>query len=105
MAANEKGLIAGKWFHEPEEQSGDYWFGGQVYMTSNIQADIPEKELIEMITHIHKLAKERNGLDYLQVFTNAERDKIFVIDQIAKSQVETSPKEYHYCTILYDHEY
>lgn len=105
MAANKKQLIAGKWIHQPQEQSGDYYFDGRVFVTNNVQADIPQAELIEIIEHLQTLAKSQEGIDYLQVFKTEEGDKIYVIDQITKPQVKTSPKEYHYCTILYPYEY
>lgn len=104
MSATER-LIAEKWTHQPQEQDGDYWFDGQIFMTNNIQADIPEKELIALISYIQKLAIDSKGIDYLQVFTNDEGDKIYIIDQITRKQVPKSPKEYHHCTILFDHEY
>ena len=105
MAVDKKQLIEGKWIHQPQEQDGDYWFDGRIFMTNNIQADIPQIELMGIINHLQTLAKEQEGIDYLQVFKTEEGDKIFIIDQITKSQIETSPKEYHYCTILYPYEY
>ena len=105
MAADKKQLIGGKWIHQPQEQNGDYYFDGRVFVTNNVQADIPQAELIEIIEHLQTLAKEQEGIDYLQVFKTEDGDKIYVIDQITKSQVKTSPEEYHYCTILYPYEY
>lgn len=107
MAAqhDEKRLIVARWEHQNPEREGNYWFNGQIFTTNQVQADIPEIELVAIITYLQTLAFERKGIDYLQVFVNEDGDKIFVIDQLTKQQVETSPKEYHYCTFLYPHEY
>lgn len=109
MAAQqeEKRVIAGRWEHQPPEQEGDYWFNGKLFFTNQIQADLLELELIAIITYLQTLALERKGIDYLQVFINEDGDKIFVIDQITKQQVENPEvkEEYHYATILYSHEY
>lgn len=102
---NSKTLIADRWHYQQQEQDGDYWFGGKIYTTASIQSEIPNAELQAIILFLKMLAIKQKGLDYLQVFKASDGTKIFVIDQITRHQVASSPPEYHHFTILFPHEY
>mgnify|MGYP000557245456 FL=1 len=98
-------LIGGRWHYQKQEQAGDYWFSGKIYMTANVQAQIPNEELQAIILFLKMLVEQKKGLDYLQVFTTNDGTKIFVIDQITRQQIASSPPEYNHFTILFPHEY
>ena len=100
-----KTLIADRWHYQQQEKDGDYWFDGKIYMTANIQSEIPNAELQAIILFLKMLALKQEGLDYLQVFIANDGTKIFVIDQITRQQVADSPQEYHHFTTLFPHEY
>jgi hypothetical protein len=102
---NGETLIGGRWHYQKQEQAGDYWFSGKIYMTANVQAQIPNDELQAIILFLKMLVEQKKGLDYLQVFTTNDGTKIFVIDQITRQQIASSPPEYNHFTILFPHEY
>ena len=102
---NDKTLIGGRWHYQKQEQEGDYWFGGKIYMTANIQTQIPNHELQAIILFLKMLALKQKGLDYLQVFKTNDGTKIFVIDQITRQQIASSPPDYNHFTILFPYEY
>ena len=102
---SKKTIVGGRWHYQPQEQDGDYWFDGNIYITANIQAEIPEAELQAIITFLRELAQKQKGIDYLQVFKLEDGTKIYVIENLSRSQSEIYAPEYHYFTILFSWEY
>ena len=106
MRKNSKPTIVGeRWHYQPQEQDGDYWFDGMVIVTATVKAEIPEAELQAIIIFLRELAQQKKGLDYLQRFKLEDGTKIYVIENLSRSQSEIYAPEYHYCTILYPFEY
>ena len=103
-----------KWDHQtPEYADGDYYFSGRIYMTHAVSSSVPEDEINEIIHHIKNMVNDsiktnNKGIDYLQVFALGDQ-KIFVIDQMAKYQLddlqEPQKSDYNYFTILFSYEY
>ena len=58
-------------------KEGDYFFGGQAYMTSGIQESLTEIEIISIIADVRKVVYENLGLGCLQVYINGTGKKIF----------------------------
>ncbi len=102
---NKKTIVGDRWNYQPQEQEGDYWFDGNAYMTNNIQEQIPSHELQAIILFLKRLVEQKKGLDYLQVFKLENGTKIFVIDNLSRSQKEIYAPEHHYFTILFSYEY
>lgn len=94
------------WKRKPQEQEGTYFFSGKFVATKTVTEELSEIEILTIYQEIQKLVKEKNGLDYLQVFEkNGQR--LFFIDQLNKEMIasgEFAP-EHHYCTLLFDYEY
>lgn len=89
---------------EREDQS--YFFSGSVYLTSGVQQIIDQLTALSIICYLRNVAKEKNGLDYLQRF-EVNGTVIWVIDQLDKEMIESGrwkPEDNH-CTILLPSEY
>ncbi len=96
-----------KWQRQKQECEGNYYFCGSIYATKGVAESLPEKEIVEIILDVKKAVKENVGLDYLQIFQNDEDQKIYVIDQLTKGEIESgnfSPKD-NYATVLFPEEY
>jgi len=96
-----------KWQRQKQECEGNYYFCGNFYATSGVAESLPKKEIMEIIQDVKQAVKENIGLDYLQVFKNNEGQKIFVIDQLTKEEVESgdySPED-NYTMVLFAEEY
>lgn len=99
--------IQKKWQRQKQECEGNYYFCGSFYATNGVAESLPEKEIMEIILDVKKAVKEKVGLDYLQVFKNEEGQKIFVIDQLNKEEIESgdfSPED-NYAMVLFAEEY
>lgn len=97
-----------KWIRQPEEQEGDHWFSGKFLVTIGVQDLLTPEEILAIYLDIQNLVKEKNGLDYLQMFVHSETgQKLFFIDQLSKEMIESGEflSEYNYCTLLLAEEY
>lgn len=95
------------WTRQPQEQEGDYWFSGKGLMTAGINADLHQLEIKQILDDLYSFIEEKQGVDYLQVYTSNKGDKIFIIDQLSKSMIESKrwKEEDNHFTILFAHEY
>ena len=99
------------WVRQPQERKGDYFFNGQSYMTTNLKNEIPIDELLWIISDLKAFIQKEQGIDYLQIYVRSDGRKIFCIDQLSKSMMESGDytkeqiKEYHYWTMLFAEEY
>lgn len=100
-------IVGGRWNYQKQkcDRDCDYWFDGTVMLTEAIQNQIPEDELQAIIIFLRMLAEQEKGLRYLQIFTLDDGTKIYVFDQLSRSQSEIYAPEYHYCTILFPWQY
>ena len=96
-----------KWQRQPQECDGDYHFDGQIYATCGITEQLPNSDVFQIVSDVRRAVSEQMGLDYLQVFKNGEGEKIYFIDNLSRQQVESGvyPKEEHYATLMFAHEY
>lgn len=97
-----------KWLHQPQEREGTYMFSGKFFVTAGIQQALTQEEIFHIYLFIKLLAKEKENLDYLQVFVHKESDqKLFFIDQLNKEMIDSGKysSEDNYCTLLFAHEY
>ena len=103
--------ISTPWVRKPQEQEGDYFFAGSMYMTSGVQLSLNFHEILFIIADLRKAVKLENGLDYLQVYSHQDGRKVWVIDTLPKSRLDsgelsqTEKVEHNYFTILLPEEY
>ena len=99
------------WVRQPQEREGDYFFNGKSYITSNLINEIHADEIIWIITDLNTFIEKEQGIDYLVVYVRSDGRKIFCIDQLSKSMMESGNytqkeiKEYNYWTMLFAEEY
>lgn len=103
-----------KWIHKlSEHPTGDYYFSGNIYPSSSVKSRLSNEEIDDIITEIREMValsvkKHNKGIDYLQVFSRGD-DKIFVIDQLSKYQLDqlsdSDRDQYNYFTIIFSNEY
>ena len=77
------------WVRQPQERKGDYFFNGQSYMTTNLKKEIPIDEIIWIINDLRAFIQNEQGIDFLVVYVRSDGKKIFCIDQLSKSMMES----------------
>src|SRR5215213_3801015 len=95
------------WKRLPQEENEDqdYWFKGAGYLTAEISSTIPPPEIAEILRDLHEFVREKQGIDYLQVYEREDGTRIWVIDQVPQHELKDHPPEHNHFTILYPHEY
>ncbi len=99
------------WKRQPQEKEGTYEFSGNAYATRGVAEMLSEQEIMRVILDVKKAVMEAGGLDYLQVYTNDNGQKIFLIDQLNREMLSSDnytdqqKKEYNYFTLLLPEEY
>lgn len=95
------------WTRKPQEQIGTYLFSGQFYATRGVASELSADEILFIYQDVKAFAKERNGIDYLQVYVDEMGRKLFFIDQLNREMVESGNYEEkeNYCTLLFASEY
>lgn len=97
-----------KWKRKPQEQEGSYFFSGQFLVTRGIKDTLSDEEIKAIYFEVQKLVKEKNGLDYLQVYLHEDTsEKVFFIDQLNQEMIASGGflLEYNYCTLMLAEEY
>ena len=97
------------WKRKQQECEGTYYFEGQLFVSYEVQADIPREELIQIIDQTRQAVEENGGLDYLQIFENEYGNTLYFIASVNKEMIESgefAPNdiEYNNCVICYPHE-
>ena len=72
------------WKHQAQETEGDYFFDGQMYVTTNLSEHVPQEEIAEITIQLQKMVVDNEGLDYLQVFNHSDGRKIYCIDSLSR---------------------
>lgn len=95
------------WTRKPQEQEGKYYFNGTFYLTAGVKQALSEEEIKAIYNDVQAFVKEKDGIDYLQVFTNEKGTKLFFIDQLDKTMIESGeyPSAFNHCTLMFAHEY
>lgn len=96
-----------EWKRKPQETKGNYQFTGKLIVTAEVGKELKKVEIIGIYYDILKFVEEQGGIDYLQVYTDEKGRKLFFIDQLDKSMIESGDHdaEDNYCTLLFAHEY
>ena len=95
------------WTRQKQECEGSYFFSGQFYATRGVSQDLSPAEILSIYMDVQAFAKQKNGIDYLQVYTDEQGRKLFFIDQLNTEMIasgEYRPEDNH-CTLLWAHEY
>jgi hypothetical protein len=96
------------WKLKAQECKGNYFFDGQMYMTSGINEKLTVTEISQIIACVKNEVQRLNGADYLFVFAH-KKGKIFVIDNLNAEMKRRSTDEFiaenNYFTILFSEEY
>lgn len=95
------------WQRQPQEKEGDYFFSGQFLVTKGVSEALTADEVLVIYKDIQGFVKEKDGIDYLQVYLDESERKLFFIDQLSKAMIESGEylEEYNHCTLLFAHEY
>ena len=96
------------WQRKPQERNDQkYFFSGKFYMTKGVFKALHFDEIISIYQDVRAYAKERNGIDYLQVYTDGKDRKLFLVDQLDERMIESGEyeEEYNYSTLLLAEEY
>ena len=95
------------WNLQLPECDGTYSFSGHLMLTRGIHAELSSPENSDIDHDVRTYVQQHHGADYLLVFRNLARQKIFCIDQLSNELKQDSgcPPEDDYWTILFSHEY
>ncbi len=96
------------WTRKPQERNDQkYFFSGRFYFTKGVFEELQFDEIAAIYNDVRNYAKQRKGIDYLQVYIDEQGRKLFFIDQLDRRMVESGEydEQYHYCTLLWSHEY
>ena len=96
------------WTRKPQERNDQkYFFSGRFYFTKAVFESLHFDEIIFIYQDVQDFAKQSNGIDYLQVYTDNDGRELFLIDQLDQEMIENG--EYgllhNYCTMMYANEY
>ena len=100
-----------KWTRQPQEKEGDYYFEGKIYITRGIQEMLREAEIFSIVIDVKKAVFKNAGLDYLQVYKSDLGEKVYLIDNLSKTDLmsndfsEEEKRIYNYFTMLLPSEY
>ncbi len=99
------------WTRKPQEQPGNYLFGGLIYMTSGIQDALDQHDVLAIVHDLKKSVEASDGLDYLQVYTHKDGRKVWVLDNLSEDRLtsgdltQAEKREHDYFTIMLPEEY
>jgi hypothetical protein len=100
-----------KWVRQPQECKGDYWFNGRAYITTHVANELPQEEINQIVSDLKEFVQNEQGTDYLQVYKHSDGRKIFCIDQLSQTMMQSGNytkeeiKDYNYWTILFAEDY
>ena len=95
------------WKRKTQEREGNYFFSGQFYATSGVAAELTADEILGIYWDTKMFAQEKEGIDYLQVYTDENGRKLFFIDQLSQEMIESDnfENEDNHCTLMFANEY
>jgi hypothetical protein len=95
------------WTRKPQEKEGSYFFSGQFLVTRGVNMELSPEEILAIYQDVQAFVKEKDGIDYLQVYVDEEGRKLFFIDQLNREMIESGDyaEEHNHCTLMFAHEY
>lgn len=96
-----------QWQRKSQERPGSYFFSGQFYVTSGVQAALTIEEILTIYKDVQGFVNQENGIDYLQVYEHEDGRVVWMIDQLNQEMIASGEylPEYNYCTMLLPEEY
>lgn len=100
-------MIMATWTRKPQEREGSYLFAGQFYITRGVQEQLSMDEVLFIYTDVLAFAKQKNGIDYLQVYVSDDGRKLFFIDNLNREMLRSGEYDErdNYSTLLLASEY
>lgn len=89
LIVNTNKTVMANWKRKPQERDGSYLFSGQFYSTKGVAFELPMDEILFIYQDVRAFAKQKCGIDYLQVYTDEKGRKLFFIDQLTREMVES----------------
>jgi len=101
------GKAMSNWKRQKQERDGTYFFGGKFYATRGIVTELSIEEILFICQDLKAFVKEKNGIDYLQVYADEKGRKLFFIDQLNKEMIESGQyrDDDNHCTLMFASEY
>ena len=94
------------WKRLPQENEGqDFWFQGRCLLTHGVSTNLSPEEVQAILADLHEFVKEKQGVDYLQVYEREGGLRVWIIDQVPKSELDDHPLSHNHYTILFPEEY
>lgn len=96
------------WKRKPQERNDQkYFFSGKFYFTKGVFHALSFDEIVTIYNDVRQFAQEKDGIDYLQVYTNENEQKLFFIDSLSRCMIESGEyqTEHNYCTLMLAEEY
>lgn len=95
------------WKRKPQERDGSYLFSGQFYSTRGVASELSMDEILFIYQDVRAFAKQKCGIDYLQVYTDESGRKLFFIDQLSREMIDSGEyrDEDNHCTLMFASEY
>ena len=94
------------WKRLPQEQENqDYWFTGSCFLTRNVFDKLSSEEVQWILSDLREFVKEKQGIDYLQVYERDDGLRVWAIDQIRKIELNDHPVEHNHFTLLFPEDY
>jgi hypothetical protein len=94
------------WTRLPQEEGDqDFWFAGSCFLTRGVSSSLSAEEIQSILTDLNEFVKEKQGIDYLQVYEREDGLRVWVIDQIPRSELCDHPDAHNHFTLLFPEEY
>ncbi len=94
------------WTRLPQEQEDqDFWFAGSCFLTRGVTTTLTSEEVLFILTDLHEFVNQKQGIDYLQVYERDDGLRVWVIDQVPKSELNAHPLSHNHFTLLFPEEY
>ena len=73
-----------KWFMQPLKITGVFRFYGELVLSNSIRKALNNQDINLILMDIKHAVQKNGGIDYLQIFSNRSRKKIYVVDNFRK---------------------
>jgi hypothetical protein len=99
-----------KWTRQPQENDGGFMFDGNFIYTESVKKSLSSNEIETIYSETRKTALKCNGLNWLQVFSNEDGQKLLFIASINQRVIEICGynligQESNNSVLLFDYEY
>jgi hypothetical protein len=96
-----------QWIRKPQEvEDQKYFFNGGFFVTATIKNTLTDEDILFIYNDVRQFAEAKNGIDYIQVYESDTGLKVWIIDELDQSMIESGEynKEDNRCTLLFPSE-